>query len=712
MTNLQRNSSIVALFCLTMLSACGGGGGESASAGSGSTAPSNGSPVLTVTPVLLNLESGKSALVSVSSSDDDGAPVLSLSNISANLTAQLSGDGKLLTLTAGSVSLEEKGSLTIIATENNTAKKQTTRQIDVNVFPKINLYALINGVRQEGTLTAEYARPLSFRVVDENNSDIPFSNVMAKDPAIVRAEHSAGVVTLTALKAGATSIEIAGTSASGQRYLKTFDVTATGNQQPSLSISPAALTLQESTTAQLTVAITDPDGSAFQQGVLSARSSEPGVVTVSIKDGNIVFNGIKTGSATVTVSLQDAEFTVTASIAVTVIPEALPVLSINQNMLIELEETDTIAIPIDIVGPRAAEYKPSVKIDSVNGQLSDLSYSVVGNTLNITAGELKNIGSAGLASYKVTASATNGKHTLTSAAVGLDVWVKTNAGPIFEFANKFGKNVMIKSTGVVTVNITVNDDNAKKVVLFEPEPWMNESKAGTYTVSYDDTTRQLSFTLSGFERNERFGIMLSYKDGMLGGKFSTTFRTSELTELDLAVLEARKAAIAQVEAAKSYQLITRLYAEYLENAGVVDAQYVDDLYDQIRLDDTENSRLGTTEFYINDYMEKVYSNEVNQETLQLSTVKATFENLLRDVQELNKNTITTINEMADKSNGYFPRLSFENTVTEVAPLSFSKFYGKAAYGSIVNGKWQYAPAFRFLAAIDAKVAENTGKRLQ
>jgi hypothetical protein len=703
--------SVVALVSLLVLSACGGGGGD-ASSSSGVTPKPNAAPTINATPTLLNLESGGVAKVAVSASDDDGAPVVSISNNTANLTAELSSDGKMLTVTARTVTANEKGSVSLVATENNAAKKQATQQIEVNLFPKIDLYALVNGTRQQGTLTVEYAKPLNFRVVDENNSDIPFSAVVVKDSSVLKVQYSASNVILTALKSGTTTIEISGTTGSGLSYIKTFEVKTIGNQQPTLTLSPSSLTLQETTFAQVAVTIADPDGSAFQLGVFSVASSDVSLATASIKDGNLIINGLKSGTATITVSLVDGEFTVSSSVMVTITPETLPVLSINQNARIELEETDSIAIPIDIVGPKASEYKPSVQIDSVNGNLSDISYSVIGNTLNITAAELKNIGSADKVSFKVNAVATNGRNTLTAPSVALDVLVKTNGSPIFELPHKVGRNVMVKKDGVSTITIQVNDDNAKKVVLSNPEAWINESKAGTYTVTYDDVSRQLTLTLTGFERNEIFGILMSHRDGNWGGKFSIRFRTYELTALDLEVLDVRKETIAQIEAIKSYQLIAKMYAEYLETIGVVDAQYVDEIYDQMNHDDTEFFRLNSTEYYVQNFQEQVYNNDVNNGTLVLATVKATFEGLLKDAHQLNKKSIATINEMAAKSNGYFPPLSFENTAQEVAPLQFSKFYGKEAYGSMVNGRWEYAPAFRFLSAIDAKVAENTVKRLQ
>jgi hypothetical protein len=48
----------------------------------------------------------------------------------------------------------------------------------------------------------------------------------------------------------------------------------------------------------------------------------------------------------------------------------------------------------------------------------------------------------------------------------------------------------------------------------------------------------------------------------------------------------------------------------------------------------------------------------------------------------------------------------------VESLHYSKFYNNPAYGSIVNGQWEYAPSFKFLAAIDAKVKENTANRMR
>ncbi len=709
MLHLKNTICIVSL-CSMLLSGCGGGGDATPSS-SGGTKP-NAAPTLVATPTLLNLESGQAAQVMLSASDDDGAPVLSVSSTSANLSAELAADGKVLTVTARTVTSNEKGSVVLVATESNAAKKQTTQSIEVDIFPKLALFTLVNGVRQQSALNAEYAKPLIVSVVDEQNQLIPVSTATSADPAILQVQKQGSVLTLHSLKTGSTQVELTGTAASGLQYRRTIAVNTVGNQQPSLKFSAASLSVEENIEATVIPVITDPDGSALKNGVLSVVSASPAIATAVMRAGELIVTGVKTGSTTLTLRLVDGEFSVTASLAVSVIPEVLPEISINQNVQVELEEQQSLAVPISISGARAASYVPSVNIVSVDGQLSDLSYNVSGNTLNLTAGALTLVGGRTRVSFTMTASATNGRHTVKSAPVQLQLMLKLNAPPIFEWPNRFRDKVMIKRSGITQFTINVRDDVPSRVVIAAPQPSSNTSKAGTYTMTYDDKLRQLTLDLTGFEVNEEFALSVSYQDVDRGGSQIVNFRTYELSDNDLRFIAARNTAIAKLEAARSYQLIGKLYAEYLQNIGVLDAQAVDEFYDQLKIDDTVNSQFSTAEFFIGYYMEQLYNNDFNSGKTSVTSAITSLQQYVVAADELNRSSINKINELAEKSNGYFPSLSFENSINEVTPTQYSKFYGKAAYGSFINGEWQYAPAYRFLGAIDAKVYEKTAARVQ
>ena len=700
---------IVTLSTVLLLSACGGGG-ESTSSNAGGAKP-NAAPNLTAAPSQLALESGEALQVTLSASDDDGAPVVSLSSVSANISAELAADGNTLTITARTVTANEKGSVVVVATENNPAKKQITQQIAVDIFPKLTLFALVNGVRQQA-LTAEYAKPLTFSVVDEQNNEIPVSAAVSANPAILQVQQQASVITLNALKTGSTRVEISGTARSGLQYKKSIEVNTVGNQQPSLTLSANSLSVEETIEAKITPTITDPDGSALKTGVLSVVSASSAIATAVVRGGEVIVTGVKSGSTVLTIRLVDGEFTVNTSVSVRVTPEVLPVVSLNQNVSIEMEEQQSISVPIEIVGPRAANYEPSVAIESVDGQLSDLTYNVTGNKLNLSAAALNLTGNNESVSFNIIASATNGRHTVKSAPVRLQVLQRLNAVPILEWPNIFNKEVMIQKAGTTTLTLKINDDMPSRVVVAQPEAYSNDSKAGTYTMAYDDSLRQLTLTLTGFEAGEKFAIKVSYKDLRRGGSMALYFKTYEFSEADLAVISALNTAIAKLEAARAYQLVGKLYAEHLQNIGVLDAQAVDELYDQLKIDDTVNTQFSLAEFFINYYLGQIYNNEFNTGSASVTNTITSLQQYLTSAEELNRSSINKINELAAKSNGFFPSLPFESSIAEVTPTHYSKFYGKALYGSVENGQWQYAPAYRFLSAIDAKVKENTEKRLK
>lgn len=699
MEMIQKPSLIYSLLCAFALTACGGGGDEKP----------NTAPSIVVNPSQIELESTETKSITINATDDDGAPTLLLKDVPSSVKAELSSDGKSIAITANTVSAPETVLFSLVATEISATKLQTTAQISVKVYPKLELSALINNSDRVRSMTVEYAKPLQLRIVDDANQDIPFSSVAAKDPSLLTVQTSGSLVTLTSLKGGETSLDVLGTLPSGHKYARTLSVKTIGNQQPTLSVLPKSLSVEEYASTELTPEITDPDRSYFQSNNMTVSSSDPAIATAAVKDGTVTINGIKIGMTTVTITIVDGEFTVTETVSVTVNPETPPTISLNNDQHIELEEQNSISIPIDITGSRASEYTTSISVVAVSGNVKDVSYVKNGNVLTITAGK-PDFGSTEIVHFDITATATNGRNTVTSRAIPLNVLKRTNASPIFEFANKFGSNVMIKRDGTSEIVIQVNDDNPKNVTLFTPEPWFNNSKAGTYTVSYDDATRTIKLTLTGFERNERFGIFLSYKDSTLGGKFGITFRTYDLSAADLEVIEARKDAIAKIEAIRAYQLIARMYAEHLENLGLVDAQYIDEMGDQLKVDDVPNFRYTTAESYINIALEQVYSGDYNNGNATVEGIKEGLNSLMIEAQDLNKTAITQINEMAAKSNGLFPSLEFEKTINPVSSLHYSKFFGKAAYGSSSSGTWEYSPTYKFLSAIDAKVKENTDQR--
>lgn len=704
---MSRNYSLLYSFLFAfVLAACGGG---ETSTSTGTDIKQNSAPSITVSQNSIDLISGESATLTIKASDDNGEPTVAIQNASTNVRAELSADGKTLVVTANTVEKVETGTVTLVATENAPTKLQTTYPVTVRLTPKVELFALPEGQGRVKTLTARYAKPLIFRIVDSSNQEVPFTNVSASDPSIIAVQSTAGVVTVSALKTGESSLVVTVQLANGTQQKASLLINAIGNQQPTISIQPSTLTVEELQTASLTLNISDPDDSYFQSKNLTVSSADNAIATAVVKDGIITVSAVKAGSTTIKATIVDGEFTISASANITVTPEILPSIVLNNNNKIELEELKDISIPIDIKGNRSADYKASIKVESINGSLNDLRYNTSNNLVLISA--LESTYSGNTAEFKLTASATNGRNTITAPSVSLYVSKRVNGVPIFEFPNKFNNNIMVPRDGSTKMVVKVNDDFPTSVSLFSPESWYNESKNGTFTFAYDDATRTLTVNLSGFEKNEKFGLFLSYKDRDLGGKFGLNFRTYDFTPIDMEIIDARKIAIAKIEAARSYQLIARMFAEHLENIGLVDYQYVDELLDQMKVDDTKNTRVTTAEFYISLALENVFNNDFNTGTASATSIKEFLSSYALDAQELNRTSIDIINGLAAKSDGYFPTLSFENTVKHVSNYHFSKFVGNATYGSMVNGKWEYSQRYKFLSAIDAKVNENTVYRL-
>lgn len=701
-------SGLILIGVITSLVGCGGGGSDTTSPPPPKV---NQAPHLTVALTAIELEAEGTYTLALTASDDDGPPLISIGSKTGTIETTLAADQKSVHIKAGAVTAKEVASFSIIATERSAQQRTASSTVTITLYPKLAIFAQIDGVLSSPGLKVTYGSPVKFFVVNEFNEVIPFTQFSVVDPSVAELKQVDGALIISAKKTGTTDLQIAGTLANGHSYKKTLPVSATGNSAPAIAISQQQVTVQTSGKAELNLEIADIDGSVFINGSISVTSSNPALASVQLVDRVITVTGHQKGQVTITASAQDGEFLVRATVNANVIDEVPPTIVVNQGQLIEMEELSTLTVPIDLIGTNTTSYVLSVTIEDHAGDLDVVSHSLNGRMLTITTKELPRLGNSDRMLYDVNVSATNGQQSVKAPTSRLEVMTKLNGAPIFELSPVSGPFVLVNKTGKSTVKITVNDDNPNNVTLFTPEAWFNKSETGSYQVIYDDSTRELSLDLTGFEKNQTFGITLSYRDGQLGGKFSIEFRTVELTDLDREMLEVRKVAIAKTESVRAYQLLARFYAEYLENQGIVDAQFVDELNDQMQIDDSENQVFNTTEYYIAMLLEQIYTDEFNLNPDVALSMKLHLSELPERAGTLSITKLADINALALLSKGALPELSFETTSNPITDLHYSKFYGNSKYGAYQQGQWVYFSQYHFLAAIDAKVAENTLNRI-
>lgn len=702
---------VSALLLVSTLSACGGGGGGSSTS---SNPPVNVAPTLTIDSTV-SLDENTEKMITFTATDSDGAPAVDATSSMSSVSVVVNGNQ--ITLKASEVQQTETGTLTVIATDVKDSTKKTTKTVSVTVNNVITVEVVQEGQPVGTSVVAETGSEFSLKTTTGEYLELK-SESKSSDPTVAKLILKGKVAELEALKDGTVNVTLVA-QVDQSVVQKTFEVKVTGNKMPSMELSQFNFKMVEGTKNTVNVTIFDEDNTANPEG-LSVSSSNSSVATATLNKTigsvSVDINGISVGNSRIEVKLTDTPHTITTYIDVEVTEAGLPTLVLNRNQVLEMSEDERVEFDIEIIGSKSEEYVPTVTLVEQVGELTDLEYSVEGRKLIVKTKMLPPLGNYFNNLYTVKVSATNGTKTITTNDTNLLVFKKMNAVPIFEFSNVFGTSILVNQTGETRITMTINDDNASNITFTQPEAWFNKAVSGTYTIRIEDTVdpekKTLIINTTGFAKDEKFGSLLGYSDGQLGGKMGLQFRTYNFTNLDQEVIDYAKVITSKVEALKEYVEIAKFYSEVLENEGVLTSLEADNYVDLITTEDVDYSRLETIEYYISMAFEMALIDDFNKDPNLVNTMKFSLDSLFSEVeQQVGKLNIDLINEMASMSKGKLPLLTYENIVNQYEGVYYSKFVGNSTYGSSDTGSWVFKPEYSFLNATKLRVQDNYKARV-
>jgi len=231
-------------------------------------------------------------------SDPDG-DALAFAVVSSDTkvaAAEIAGDALTVTAVA-------KGAATVTVTATDTEGLSTTRSFLASVP---NRPPLATGALEERTLEVGEAATLDLSgyFTDPDGDDLSYA-ASATDADIVAIELAGGIVTVTALGKGATSVAIRATDTDGLAASRTWAIRAANRPpEPRGSIADATIEVGRTVTLELTRHFGDPDGDIL---TYTATSAGTGVASLSLSGGAVTVTAVARGEAEVTVTATDPE---------------------------------------------------------------------------------------------------------------------------------------------------------------------------------------------------------------------------------------------------------------------------------------------------------------------------------------------------------------------------------------------------------------------
>ena len=206
--------------------------------------------------------------------------------------------GGALTVTAVA-----KGSATVTVTATDTEGLSTTRSFRASVP---NRPPFATGALEERTLEVGEAATLDLSgyFTDPDGDDLSYA-ASATDADIVGIEVARGIVTVTALEKGATTVAIRATDTDGLAASRTWAIRAANRPpQPRGSIADATIEAGRTVTLELPRYFGDPDGDVL---TYTATGAGTGVASLSLSGGTVTVTAVAKGEAEVTVAATDPE---------------------------------------------------------------------------------------------------------------------------------------------------------------------------------------------------------------------------------------------------------------------------------------------------------------------------------------------------------------------------------------------------------------------
>ncbi len=188
-------------------------------------------------------------------------------------------------------------------TATDTEGLSTTRSFRASVP---NRPPFATGALEERTLEVGEAATLDLSgyFTDPDGDDLSYA-ASATDADIVGIEVAGGIVTVTALEKGATTVAIRATDTDGMAASRTWAIRAANRPpEPRGSIADATVEAGGTVTLELPRYFGDPDGDVL---TYTATSAGTGVASLSLSGGTVTVTAVAKGEAEVTVAATDPE---------------------------------------------------------------------------------------------------------------------------------------------------------------------------------------------------------------------------------------------------------------------------------------------------------------------------------------------------------------------------------------------------------------------
>ena len=266
-------------------------------------------------------------------------------------------------------------------------------------------------------------------VFAEPDGDALTFTVSSSAPDVVTVLASGNRVTLTAVGAGTATIRVTATDPGGlsasQLFAVTVPVPPNRPPEPVGVLAPLTLAVDGAAGAvDVSTAFRDPDGDVL---TYAARSSAPGVASVSVWGSTATVTPVSEGASTVTVTATDAggsNTTATQGFTVTVNPPAnRPPVAVGTLAPLRIE-VDEGAVTVDVSGAFRDPDGDALTYAAVSSAPGVATAAASGSTVTVTPM------ATGTATVTVTATDTGGSNTTVTQRFTVTVSPPANRPPV------------------------------------------------------------------------------------------------------------------------------------------------------------------------------------------------------------------------------------------------------------------------------------------
>ena len=444
----------------------------------------------------------------ISVADADSAQTHSIQASSdKTAVATVSVSGKTLTVRGVSAG---SATITVTATDSSGAANATsTAQSFAVTVSAANNRPVVDSIADQA-ISAGGTKTVTVVVTDADSADTHTLSATSGKTSVATVSASGSTLTLTGVAAGSATITVTATDSSGASNATSAAVTFTATvTDPSVNGRPVVAAIANQSmapagTAQLTVAVTDPDSD--DEHTVKAVSSDTSVATVSTSGKTLNLTGVAAGKTTVTVTAKDDSGEANATseaVTFTVIVNTRPSVTAIAGQTVSAGNAKDVTV--SVTDPDSGD---AHKISAKSGNESVATVAVSGKTLTLTGV------AAGSATISVTATDGSGASNAASAAAAFTVTVTAVNRPptIGAIANR---QLGMGYLGSLTVPVTDPDGDTSITVR------ATSASVAVATVSVSGTTLSFSGGAPGSTT-----ISVTATDGKGATSTAQTFRVT------------------------------------------------------------------------------------------------------------------------------------------------------------------------------------------